>query len=154
MIPKFGHRSAILLATVALAHTGCGGSPTSPSNVPSVIQGTVVLGSFHLAVIDFNVDSAGTLSTRVDWNSANADIDSLLLLGGCTIDEIITEGLWCGPPIAEEYVLGKPSVLSASVQRGPHTLVIINFGAETETCSYRLEGFVSGATSPVTSELY
>ena len=36
MIPKFGHRLAIFLVTVALVHMGCGGSPTSPSNVASV----------------------------------------------------------------------------------------------------------------------
>ena len=119
MIRKFGHRSAILLVTVALAHTGCGGRPTSPSNVPSVIQGTVTLQAFHLAVIHFSVDRASTLSTRVDWNSANNDIDTALLRGGCTIDEILFEGLTCkGPELATDYTPSKPSVLSLSVQSG------------------------------------
>lgn len=157
MTPKSWHLVAILLVTLALADTGCGGrddgSPAAPSSVPSVVQGTVALGVFQLAVVTFRVDRAGSLSSRVDWNDANNDIDTVLLRGRCTVDQILAEVAGCNEmaAIATDESLTKPSVLSPSVQSGDHTLVIFNWGPGTDTSSYRLEGFVSEATSPTTS---
>ena len=157
MTPKSSRRVAILLVTTALADTGCGGgndaSPASPSNVPSVIQGTVGLGGFQFAVVQFSVDRAGTLSSRVDWNTATNDLDTALLRGRCTVDQVLAEASGCNGAalIASDEGSGKPSVLNPSVQSGEHTLLIFNFGPGADTSSYRLEGFVSGATNPATS---
>ena len=61
---------ASLLTAVAVAYAGCGSdSATAPSNVPQVTQGTVALGVFQLAVVNFVVDRAGALTSRVDWGS-------------------------------------------------------------------------------------
>ena len=157
MTPKSSRRVAMLLVTTALADTGCGGgndaSPASPSNVPSVIQGVVGLGGFQFAVVQFSVDRAGTLSSRVDWNNATNDIDTALLRGRCTVDQVLTQAPGCNEAalIAIDESSSKPSVLSPSVQSGDHTLLIFNFGPGADTSSYRLEGFVSGATNPATS---
>ena len=147
-------RVAILLATVAVVGVGCGGgSPTAPSNVPSAVQGTVALAVFQFAVVHFSVDRAGTLSSRVDWSNANNDIDTALLRGRCTVDQVLGETQGCNEAaaIASDDSFSKPSVFSPAVQSGDHTLIIFNWGPGADTSSYRIEGSVSGATSPTLS---
>jgi len=111
------------------------------------------LGVFQLAVVNFSVDRAGTLSSRVDWNNANNDIDTALVRGRCTAAQVVAEAPGCNEAaaIATDDSLSKPSLLSPSAQPGDHTLIIFNFGPGADTSSYRLEGNVSGATSPTTS---
>lgn len=151
MIRKFAPRLGTLLATVAV-HLGCD-SPTGPSGAPSVIQGTITLDVFQLGIVHFRVDRAGTLSSRVDWNNANNDIDTALLPNRCTLEQILAEAAGCNEAaaIATDFSSNKPSVLSPSVQAGDHTLLIFNYGPGVDTASYRLDGSVSGATAPSTS---
>ena len=110
---------------------------------------------FQVAVLSFSVDRAGTLSIRVDWNNANNDIDTALLRGRCTVDQVVAEASGCNEAavIAIDDSLDKPSGLSPSVQAGDHTLVMFNWGPGADTSSYRLDGFVSGATSPTTATI-
>ena len=153
----------MLLVGVA-GYSGCGGgsdrpsgggatNPTAPSNAPSIVQGTVALEVFQLAVLNFSVNGAGTIFSRVDWNTANNDIDTALVRGRCTVTQVLAEAPGCTETaaIATDDTLNKPSVLSAVAQPGDHTLLIFNFGPGADTTSYRLEGSVSGATSPMTS---
>jgi hypothetical protein len=73
--------------------------------------------------------------------------------GRCTVEQVVAEAAGCNEAaeVATDDSLNKPSVLSPSVQAGDHTLVIFNFGPGADTSTYRLEGSVSGATSPTTS---
>ena len=149
-----GPRVAILLVIVAGTLTGCGGgSPTTPSSAPSAIQGTIALGVFQFAVVHFSVDRAGTLSSRVDWSNSTNDIDTALLRGRCTVDQVLGEAPGCNEAAAvvSDDSVNKPSVFSPAVQSGDHTLIIFNWGPGADTSSYRLEGSVSGATSPTLS---
>ena len=75
-------RRLVVVSSVALTVVACGGgnSPTSPSttpssNQPSVLQGTLALAPFELGVVNFSVDRAGTVTTRVDWNGAANDME-------------------------------------------------------------------------------
>lgn len=160
---KEGHmarRSSSLLATffvAAVTCAGCGGkdatAPTAPSTVPSVIQGSVGLSPLQFAVVSFRVDRAGTLSSQVDWATANNDIDTALVRGRCTADQILTEAPGCNEAaaIVTDESLAKPSVFSPSVEGGDHTLIILNWGPGVDTATYRLQGNVSGGTVPSTS---
>jgi hypothetical protein len=153
-------RSSSLLATffvAAVTCAGCGGkdatAPTAPSTVPSVIQGSVGLSPLQFAVVSFRVDRAGTLSSQVDWATANNDIDTALVRGRCTADQILTEAPGCNEAaaIVTDESLAKPSVFSPSVEGGDHTLIILNWGPGVDTATYRLQGNVSGGTVPSTS---
>jgi hypothetical protein len=154
MIRTAALRVAILLIALAVAYTGCSrDSATAPSSLPQIVQGTVALEVFQLAVVNFRVDRAGSLSSRVDWNNSANDIDTALVRGHCTVAQILAEVAGCNEAaaIATDDSFNKPSVLSPSVQPGDHTLVIFNFGPAADTSTYRLEGSVSGATSPTSS---
>jgi hypothetical protein len=121
--------------------------------VPSVIQGAVQLSVFQFAVISFRVDRAGSLASRVEWSNANNDVDTAIIRGRCTVTQILDEAAGCTETatVAIDETVTRPSVLSPSVEVGDHTLIIFNFGPGTDTATYRVEGFVSGATSPSTS---
>ena len=162
-------QSAIIVAAAMVA-AHCGGkspAPTAPSTTPvtpapapivptpapSVVQGSTNLTSFQFAVINFGVELAGTLTSRVDWGNAANDIDTVILRGRCTVTQILDEAPGCTETATVVIDEGdsKPSVLSSSVQSGDHTLLIFNFGPGTDSATYRLEGFVTNATGPATS---
>ena len=148
---------ALAIFLTGLVSAGaCGGStsnPAAPSNPPSVIQGSVALGTFQFAVVNFRVDRAGSLSSQVDWANASNDVDTVIVRGRCTVEQILAEAVGCNEAAAvvtdEGYA--KPSAFSPSVETGDHALIIFNWGPGTETCSYRLQGSISGGTAPATS---
>jgi hypothetical protein len=153
-------RSLSLFASffvAAVAYAGCGGedatAPTAPSSVAAVIQGSVALSPLQFAVVSFRVDRSGTLFSQVDWATANNDIDTALVRGRCTADQILTEAPGCNEATATEESLAKPSVFSTPVEGGDHTLVILNWGPGVDTATYRLQGNVSGGTAPSTSSV-
>ena len=149
-------RQVAIVLSLAVAYAGCGGdSPTAPSNVPSVIEGTVALGVIQFAVVNFRLDRAGSLSSRVDWDDATNDIDTALVPARCSVEQVLAEAPGCNEAaaVATDDSSNKPSVLAPSVQVGDHTLIILNFGPGADTARYRFEGFVSGASSPATSRV-
>lgn len=144
------------LAAIATLCVQCGGSsagPTGLSNAPSVVQGSAQLSPFQFALINFRVDSGGTLTARIDWGNANNDIDTALLRGRCSVNQILSEAPGCTETatIASDESFAKPSALSTAVQAGDYTLVIFNFGPGSDNAGYRLEGQVSGGTAPAYS---
>ncbi len=138
-------------AVVGLA--GCGGdsgmtpspmpqvSGMTPSPMPQVIEGTVAIPAIDLAVVSIQIDRQGTLSSSVDWTNANNDIDSGLVPGTCTVIQILSDAPGCAEAdiLAFEESQSKPSVFTASVAPGAHTLALFNLGPEADTVSYRLE---------------
>ncbi len=144
------------LAAIATLCAQCGGrsaGPTAPSNAPSVVQGSAQLSPFQFALINFRVDSGGTLTARIDWGNANNDIDTALLRGRCSVSQILSGASGCTETatIASDESFAKPSALSTTVQAGDHTLVVFNFGPGSDTAGYRLEGQISGGTAPAYS---
>jgi hypothetical protein len=145
------------LLVVLISSTGCGGGKSNPaapsSNTPAVIQGTVTLGAFQFAVVNFRADRAGSLSSQVDWVNASNDIDTAIVRGRCTVDQIVAEAPGCNEAAAvvtdEGYA--KPSAFSPSVDTGDHALIIFNWGPGAESSSYRLQGNISGGSAPATS---
>jgi hypothetical protein len=118
-----------------------------------VVQGTVDLAPFQLAVLNFAVTSAGTLATRIDWSDVNNDLDTAILSRRCTVQEVMAEASGCSDKsvLVKDDGSAKPSVLSASVQPGEHTLIILNYGPGADTSTYRVEGFVSNEAAPARS---
>ena len=152
-------RVASVFVVVAGLTYGCGGRSstpgTAPSSVSSTIQGSFQLGPLQFAVVSFRVDRAGTLASRVDWGNPNNDIDTAIIRGRCTVDQLIAEAAGCNEAAAvvTDEGLAKPSVVSPSVSVGDHTLIILNWGPGLDTPSYRLEGNVSSASAVTTSSL-
>ena len=122
---------------------GCDGdSGMSPSPMPRVIEGTIDLEPSTVAVIPVQVTGdEGRFSSHVQWNSPSNDIDSGILEGTCSGDQIEAGAAGC----AEEDALGfdgsldKPSVFTAPVTAGAHTVVLINLGPGADTLTYRFE---------------
>ena len=144
------------LAAIATLCAQCGGSsagPTALSNAPSVVQGSAQLSPFQFALINFRVDSGGTLTARIDWGNANNDFDTALLRGRCSVNQILSEAPGCTETatIASDESFAKPSALSTAVQAGDYTLIVFNFGPGSDTAGYRLEGQISGGTAPAFS---
>ena len=148
---------SLFVIAAAMVQAGCGDgeSPTAPSstqNAPTVIQGSVNLRAAEFAVLNVTVGSAGTLITRVDWTSANNDLDSAIVRNRCTPVQLLAQSQGCNEAasVTEYGTRNKPSMLSISAQAGDHTVVIFNRGPATDTASYRLEGVISGASTPST----
>ena len=151
-----------IISTVAIAVSGCGSSSTPtnpgdttppPSNTPTarVVQGTVELGAFQMAVIQFRVTTAGTLTTSVDWARPSTEIESELIAGRCSVDAILADALPCHHTGTEPVRHPKPSTHSLSAQAGDYTLVIKSQGPAVETPAYRIEGYVADETAPAKS---
>jgi hypothetical protein len=96
---------------------------------------------FDFAVVWFGVDRAGMLTSTVDWANAANDLDSAVLRGRCTREELVAETPGCDETavLVLDDSLDKPSVLHAFVDAGEYTLVIISFGPGSDTASYRLD---------------
>jgi hypothetical protein len=131
----------------------CGKNTTSPTSISQASQGSIALGIYQLAMVTFRSDSASAFSSRTDWMSAANVLATFLMRGRCTMEQVLLESGNCGEnaAIAKNTSRSKPSTLSASLQTGDYTLVIVNGGPGTETASYRLEGAISGLSSASTS---
>ena len=135
-------RMTILATMCVLGVVGCDSdSPTTPSPMPQVIEGTVNVSAVDIVVVSITVNRSGTLSSSVDWNSAANDVDSGLLPGTCSADQIALDAPGCteADALAFDDSLNKPSTFTAAVAPGVHSLVLFNLGFEAETVSYRLE---------------
>ena len=128
----------VVYAVVGLA--GCD-SATAPSSMPQVVEGTLDLQPVTFDVITIQVNRDGTFSSNVNWNDANNDIDSALVRGTCTVDQINAEAEGCRQEdtLALEDSLAKPSVFTAQVTAGTHTVGLFNLGPGADTLSYRFE---------------
>jgi hypothetical protein len=146
---KSGNALRILLVLAsATVFDGCRDSTTAPTPVERTLEGTAPLGPLTLTVVHFNVDGAGVVSSNVDWTSASNDIDTGIVRGRCTVDQILRGAAGCtqGSAIDSDATAQKPSELSASLETGEHTLIIINFGPGADTVTYRIDGNVSDAS--------
>ena len=142
------HVKSILILSVVFAIfnlIGCGGSSTSPSSQPQIIQGSASTDTFLLGIIKlvhFSTTKAGTLSSSVNWNNASNDFDTYLLKGTCTIAMLLSEESGCAyeDRLAGDESDNKPSVFTVAVSVGAHTLLI---GREEvfvdDTVTYRME---------------
>src|SRR5262245_25041971 len=118
---------AALAVTVVLASGAACKSSTAPGNSQSS-QGTVSLSVFQLAIVTFKMDATGTFSSRVDWTAATNDVNTVLVRGRCTMEQILLESGTCSDvtAVAKDNSPAKPSSLSISLQPGDYTLVILN----------------------------
>ena len=142
------HVKSILILSVVFAIfnlIGCGGSSTSPSSQPQIIQGSASTDTFLLGIIKlvhFSTTKAGTLSSSVNWNNASNDFDTYLLKGTCTIAMLLSEASGCAYPdrLAGDESDNKPSVFTVAVSVGAHTLLIGREGVFVDdTVTYRME---------------
>ena len=132
--------AAVMVACVALGLAGCGGSPSSPSDQPQLIEGTISLTAYEGNLVNFTATRAGTLSASVDWVSAEIDVDLYLLNATCTYGQLLAESVGCAQAdsVAMDESYAKPAVFSHPVTPGVYTLVFSNYGP-TVSVTYRLE---------------
>jgi len=132
--------AAVMVACVALGLAGCGGSPSSPSDQPQLIEGTLSLPGYDGNLVNFTATRAGTLSASVDWVSAETDVDLYLLNATCTYGQLLAESVGCAQAdsVAMDESYAKPAVFSTTVTPGVYTLVLDNWGP-TVSVTYRLE---------------
>ncbi len=144
--------AAILFIAVSVTCTGCSPrTPLAPSGTAT--EGFVDLGVLQAFVINFRVDHPqrflGDWVTMVDWADRNNDVDTAMLRGRCSVDQVLTETPGCNEAaaIAIDSSRTKPSYLRPSIQAGDYTLVIFNFGPVSERrVFYHIEG-AFGASS-------
>ncbi len=149
--------TSMLVVACALAGTaGCGGdSAIAPDAVPlQAFEGTRNIAASSVVVVLFQIDQSGTVRTAVDWNNFLNDIDTAILQGTCTADQIV-QGTTAGCPNHDALVqdnatalafddnqVRKPSALETPVTAGVHTLVVWNFSMfQNEVFAYRIEAF-------------
>ena len=87
--------AAVMVACVALGLAGCGGSPSSPSVQPQLIEGTISLLAGGTDVVNFTATRAGTLSASVNWTSAESDVDIFLVKANCSVANLVAESAGC-----------------------------------------------------------
>ena len=134
--------SILLVVGAVVGLTGCDGdSGMAPSSMPQVVEGTIDLQPVTFDVISIQVTRDGTFSSNVNWTDANNDIDSALVRGTCTVDQINAEAAGCREEdiLALEESLAKPSVFTAQVTAGTHTVALFNLGPGADTLTYRFE---------------
>ena len=136
--------SILLVVGAVVGLTGCDGdSGMAPSSMPQVVEGTVDLEPSTFDVVHVQVERDGTFSSTVNWNDANNDINTVLVTGTCTVVQILTDAAGCGeetaPFVADDESLDKPSVLTAQVTAGAHTVGLFNEGPGADTLTYRFE---------------
>ena len=147
--------TSMLVVACAIAGTaGCDGdSAFDPDAVVlQSFEGTLNIPASSVAVVAIQVDQTGTLRSVVDWNNFINDLDSALLQGTCTANQIIL-GTTPGCPNHDALVqetataLGfdddrvrKPSTFDTPITPGAYTLVVWNFSMfQNEVFFYRLE---------------
>lgn len=134
--------SILLVVGAVVGLTGCDGdSGMAPSSMPQVVEGTVDLEPFTFDVVNVQVERDGTFSSTVNWNDANNDINTGLAPGTCTVVQILTDAAGCGEEavVAGDESLDKPSVFTAQVTAGAHTVALFNDGPGADTLTYRFE---------------
>ena len=139
-------RSILILSVVFAIFNliGCGGSSTSPSSQPQIIQGSVSTDTFLLGTIKlvhFSTTKAGTLSSSVNWNNTNNNFDTYLLKGTCTIAKLLSEESGCAyeDRLAGDESDNKPAVFTAAVSVGAYTLIMAYEALAADTATYRME---------------
>jgi len=132
--------AAVMVSCVALGLAGCGGSPSSPSDQPQLIEGTLSIPGYDGNLVNFTATRAGTLSASVDWGSAEIDIDIYLITTTCTYGQLLAESVGCAQAdsVAMDESYAKPAVFSHTVTPGAYTLVLVN-NDSTVSATYRLE---------------
>ena len=155
-MPRIRTLTSLLIVACAIAGTArCDDNAIAPDAVAlQVLEGTRNLPLNSLVVVPFQINQAGTLRSTVDWNNFGSDLDTAIMLGTCTADQINQGGV-PGCPSHTDLVredataLGfddtvglKPSFINTQVSPGPHTLVVWNFSAfQNEVFFYRIEVF-------------
>ena len=90
-MPRIRTLTSMLVVACAIAGTaGCeGDNAIAPDAVPlQILEGTRPLPLSSLAVVPFQINQAGTLRSTVDWNNFASDVDTAIMLGTCTADQI------------------------------------------------------------------
>ena len=133
--------AAVMVACVALGLAGCGGSSSSPSAQPQLIEGTISLLAGGVDVVNFTATRAGTLSASVNWTSAENDVDIFLVKANCSLANLVAESAGCAESdtVASDERLVMPAVFSTTVTTGSYTLILTNFTSASESATYRLE---------------
>ena len=133
--------AAVMVACVALASAGCGGSPSSASAQPQLIEGTITLLAGETDVVNFTATRAGTLSASVDWTTPGGDVDIYLLKANCSLANLYAEVAGCreSDVVASDEGFVRPAVFSTAVTTGQYTLVLFNMGSVSASATYRLE---------------
>ena len=138
--PSFG--GALLFSLIS--GVGCGANPTGPTLQPQRIEGTLTVGGSYLALETFSVTRAGSLTSSVDWQDASVDIDSGLVRGRCTPEQLRNESSGCGESdflTFDNSSSAKPSMLHlAQVVPGTYTLVVVSFlNQPMQNVTYRIQ---------------
>ena len=133
--------TSMLAVTCALAGLGCGGTLMEPSGMGLIAQGNVALQAGSFAAVPVQVNRSGTLTSIVNWNDFFNDIDTWLLRGTCMPAQVAADEVGCRrqDTLAVDDSQRRPSVLTASVTPGAHTLVLFHFGSITDIVTYSIE---------------
>jgi hypothetical protein len=133
---------AAVAVLVALASAGCGGSPSSASAQPQLIEGTLTLPPDEADVVNFTATRAGTLSASVDWTApGEVDVDIYLLKANCSLEDLYAEVAGCreSDVVASDEGVVRPAVFSTAVTTGQYTFVLFNNDSVSASATYRLE---------------
>ena len=139
------HVRSILIFSVVFAILnliGCGGSSTSPSSQPQIIQGSVSTDTgLGIKVVHFSTTKAGTLSSSLNWNNTSNIFDTYLIKGTCSVGQLLLEGPGCEhtDAIAEDISDNKPAVFTSAVSVGAYSFVMAYLGIANDTATYRIE---------------
>ena len=157
---------AFKVSLAALACAGlmaCGGdSPTAPTSQPvpaappapvsTVVSQGAVSGLppfMAYASAPFTTSSVGNLDVTLDWTFPACDLDLYVLRGttaNCSVAQF--NARQCDIVAFSESVAAKPEKVSvASLPTGTYTLLIANWGPETESFSYQAVLTTGGATA-------
>ena len=147
---------AVLLVVGLGACGGGSSSPSAPSAtpVPTPTRTLVGQGQFQLtdsasairqlgtpdlAVQVFTLGAAGTVDVSVDWTFRSNDIDIAILRGSCNLNQLAA-GLCNTTPLVQSLsTTAKPETLSARLDAGDYTLVILsNVGNSQESGNFQV----------------
>lgn len=132
--------SMLVVISVAAGLAGCD-SGVSPSAMPAVVEGSIVVPGISLTTVSVRIEREGTLEGSVNWNNFFNDIDSGLLQGTCTPRQVQADLAGCrvDDALAFDDTSRRPSRFDTPVTPGDYTLLLFNFGISADTCFYRLE---------------
>jgi hypothetical protein len=133
-----------LLAAVALAGPGCGGSGsvTGNSGGGGSTRSTVdergwQLDPFELLGVDIQITGtgSGTLDANVEWTFASDDVDVYVTAVACTTEMFISDR--CAYKAKADSATTKPERVSFSVSAGDsYRFWIVNFGPQRESGTF------------------
>lgn len=136
----------VMVATVLTATVGCGGASTSPSPTPApstdLFTGTMSIAADDFVVAPFTLDTRSSLQLRLDWSVIAHDLDGFLIRGACSRDDVLSAKPACtmdAALVAAGTGTTKPEIFSTTaLDPGPYTLLIVNRGAGSDTCTFRV----------------